>query len=362
MKSTGLLDGSDHKICINSTNTNSRGATTAGVLKRSPTLQFVDKWRVGSGDYATVYNAIGKGQEGLPYIVALKIVSYDKCEEYETDREDQEICQRAHAIGSAHQHIPTLYLSEVDSKHAWFAMESVSGGTLFDAIEEYREKGYGGIEECTAVQIAYQLSTALKFLHDRGVAHRDITSKNVLLRNKLKPNSLFKDDCADGRSVSTYRTSPKNVHAYLADFGDAMVIDPVDGDWISCENVGTYEYSPPQIDMKIPSDPRLNDVYALGALLYEMICGENIIDSTEMRVSEMIRAKFRGPLFDEDEWCYVRKEIKDLVCAMLSGDDEKRPCMSSVVSNLGRLLNATESELTADESPTTSSSKRRSSM
>ncbi len=79
--------------------------------------------------------------------------------------------------------------------------------------------------------------------HERGIQHRDLKPGNILVDAKLRPR--------------------------IVDFGLAA------GDPSSGHGVGTPGYlAPEQLDPERPIDER-TDVYALGVVLYELICGES---------------------------------------------------------------------------------------
>jgi serine/threonine-protein kinase len=118
----------------------------------------------------------------------------------------------------------------------------VQGDTLRQLID--RE---GGLPVTRAADIAYQVADALAVAHARGLVHRDVKPGNVLVQ-------------PDGRVKVT-------------DFGIAKVADS-GGDELTRTGmvVGTARYlAPEQVDGR-DVDERV-DVYSLGLVLYEMLCG-----------------------------------------------------------------------------------------
>ena len=109
-----------------------------------------------------------------------------------------------------------------------------------------REKQFG-VEE--AVRLAGEIAAALDYAHRRGVIHRDIKPANVLLQ--------------DGGAL-------------VADFGIALALKAAGGDRLTETglSLGTPHYmSPEQASGDRDIDAR-TDIYALGAVLYEMLSGE----------------------------------------------------------------------------------------
>jgi serine/threonine-protein kinase len=131
-------------------------------------------------------------------------------------------------------------------------MEFVDGTTLARAIKEAAP-----FPPERAVRIAAQIARALAAAHDKGIVHRDLKPENVFLTRR------------DGR--------PDFVK--IVDFGIAKV-QPSEGTPVGPKLTragsvfGTPEYmAPEQASGRGDTDHRI-DVYALGAILYEMLVGK----------------------------------------------------------------------------------------
>lgn len=120
-------------------------------------------------------------------------------------------------------------------------MELVRGRTLRDWLDER-----GALDPVEVVHIGAEVATALAVAHRAGVIHRDIKPANILLSD-------------DGRVLVT-------------DFGIAKVLDAPDLTR-TAQVLGTVKYLAPEQVEGGPVDGR-TDVYALGAVLYEMLCGD----------------------------------------------------------------------------------------
>lgn len=120
-------------------------------------------------------------------------------------------------------------------------MELVRGRTLRDFLDER-----GALEPIEVVHIGAEVAGALSVAHRAGVIHRDIKPANILLSD-------------DGRVLVT-------------DFGIAKVLDEPDITR-TAQVLGTVKYLAPEQVEGGPVDGR-TDLYALGAVLYEAVCGE----------------------------------------------------------------------------------------
>ncbi|HET6809770.1 MAG TPA: protein kinase [Acidimicrobiales bacterium] len=157
---------------------------------------------------------------------------------------------RREAVAAArlnHPNVVSVYDTGSDPDlGAYIVMELVPGPSLRDVI-----KSEGPFPVERAVAVAGQVAAALEFAHRRGVVHRDVKPANVLL-------------APDGVKV--------------ADFGIAKAA--LDADDLTQTNLmlGTARYLAPEQVEGRPLDAR-SDVYALGVVLYEMLCGRAPFDA-----------------------------------------------------------------------------------
>jgi eukaryotic-like serine/threonine-protein kinase len=148
------------------------------------------------------------------------------------------------AASLQHPHVLSLLDSGVADGLLYFVMPYVAGGTLRTRLTRD-----GPLPLREATRLVRQVADALHHAHARGVVHRDIKPENILMQ--------------DG-------------HAVVADFGIALATQPPDGARLTPNglSVGTPQYmSPEQAAGDVSVDAR-SDVYALGAVAYELMSGE----------------------------------------------------------------------------------------
>ena len=141
-------------------------------------------------------------------------------------------------------------------------MDLVAGGSLREHLREHRTLGPGEAARLTA-----QVAAALAETHELGVIHRDLKPDNILLHR------------TDGE-----------LETRLTDFGIARVLH-TPGLTTTHAVVGTPHYMAPESFHSASVSPAA-DVYALGVLLYELVCGRTPYDSDS--VHDLMRLHLEG--------------------------------------------------------------------
>ncbi|HET9039475.1 MAG TPA: protein kinase, partial [Gemmatimonadales bacterium] len=143
-----------------------------------------------------------------------------------------------------HPHILPLFDSGEADGFLFYVMPYVEGETLRDRLN--REKQ---LPVADAVRITTEVAAALDYAHRHGVIHRDIKPENILLH--------------DGQAL-------------VADFGIALAASKAGGSRMTETgmSLGTPHYMSPEQAMGEREITARSDVYALGAVLYEMLSGD----------------------------------------------------------------------------------------
>ncbi len=193
---------------------------------------------------------IGRGGMALVFLaddvrhgrrVAVKVMNADLGAAVGAERFLQEIRTTA---ALQHPHIlPLIDSGEADGL-LYYVTPYVDGESLRDRLNRDKQLP---VEE--AVRLAREVASALDYAHRHGVIHRDVKPENVLLH--------------DGQAL-------------VADFGIALAVSSAGGERLTQTGVslGTPQYmAPEQMTGERTIDAR-TDIYALGAVTYEMLAGE----------------------------------------------------------------------------------------
>lgn len=225
-----------------------------GELPTVPGYEIIEQ--IGRGGMGVVYLA---RQLGLHRIVALKMILTG----HQAGPNDLARF-RAEAAALArvqHPNIVQIYDCGEAAGRPYFAFEFVAGGSLADYI-------LGTPQPVpTAARLVETLARSVHVAHANGVIHRDLKPANILLRNDSKRRAPF-----------AYRLA--SLVPMISDFGLAKCVSgdgegaDLRGQTVTGELVGTPSYMAPE-QATVPSHPvgPSADVYALGAILYELLTG-----------------------------------------------------------------------------------------
>lgn len=193
--------------------------------------------RLGKGGMAAVYLA---RQTSVDRKVAIKVMS----REISNDPGFVERFEREAKIVASLEHphiLPVIDYGSAEDGTPYIVMRYMEGGSLDDVMRS------GGLTLQRIAEYLKQIGSALDYAHRRGVIHRDLKPNNVLLD--------MEDNC------------------YLTDFGIAR-IEGSDRKLTATGTVmGTPAYMSPEQAMGRHVDGR-SDLYTLGVMLYEMVCGK----------------------------------------------------------------------------------------
>jgi eukaryotic-like serine/threonine-protein kinase len=219
-----------------------RQAVSDGKSSQIPGYQLLGM--LGKGAMAKVYKA---RQLSLDRIVAVKVLPKKMSE-------NRDFVERFHKEGKAaaklsHNNIvQAIDVGETPDGFHYFVMEYIEGKTLYDLMVPPPAGDGKNFSEAEALDVMMQMADALAHAHLRGLIHRDVKPKNIIL-------------------------TPQGV-AKLTDLGLArQSADRKAAESEAGKAYGTpYYISPEQIRGDLDIDYRA-DIYSLGATFYHLVTG-----------------------------------------------------------------------------------------
>jgi WD40 repeat protein/serine/threonine protein kinase len=208
---------------------------------------------IAKGGMGIVYRA---RQQNLNRLVALKllgtgaVVSQDRVARFRTETEAVATIEHPNIV-------PIYSVGEVDGQ-PYFSMKLIEGGSLAQRLEELtpgsvlksslsnRSDIQSRQHQIVAIMIS--ICRAIHYTHERGILHRD-----------LKPNNILMDEHGEPQ---------------ITDFGLAKILENDSGLTESFAVMGTPSYmAPEQATGHSRQITTAADIYGLGAIFYELLCG-----------------------------------------------------------------------------------------
>jgi serine/threonine protein kinase len=258
--------------------------------------RFVLVRELGSGGMARVF--LGR-DEVLDRPVAIKIVNPD----------DPEAGLRFQREGRAaarlsHPNIVRVFDAgedELDGREvSYIVMEYVPGGDFKDLMDRY-----GPLPEALLARVGADVASGLAHAHERGIVHRDIKPRNILLDQ---------------------RGSPK-----LADFGIARALDGTTSHNRPGAYLGTAAYSSPEQLCGEKVTPK-SDVYSLGATLSHAAAGEPPFSGNSLEVANQHISEPPPP--PREKGAHISEDLEALILGCLAKDPGERPDAASLRDRL----------------------------
>ncbi len=278
----------------------------AGSPKRIGQYEVLEE--VGRGGMGIVFKA---RQVDLNRIVALKIIRSPLATREELSRFRQE------AVAAAQLEHPNIVTVHEISQHLGFpylSFEFVSGGNLAERVAERP------INANDAASFVQTLARAVAYAHGQGVVHRDLKPANILLTDDRQPK--------------------------IADFGLAKLLT----DLAEAEGgpstltqtgavLGTPCYmSPEQVGGKPETVGPATDIYALGAILYEMLTGRPPFQG-ESTIETLEQIRHHEPTPPHRLRPRLRRDYDTICLKCLEKDPGRRyPSATALADDLARAL------------------------
>ena len=238
---------------------------------------------LGKGKFGSVYLA----RERISgFVCALKVL---KKSELTQGRVEKQVRREIEIQSNLrHPNILKLYGHFHDNKRIFLILEYAGKGELYKHLRKENR-----FPEWKAAQYIAQMASALKYLHKKHVMHRDIKPENILvgIHGEIKISDF-------GWSVH----APNNRRNTMC---------------------GTLDYLPPEMIKPGSSDNYYSqavDLWSLGVLTYEFLCGEAPFEDTQIQTQRrIVRGDFTVPAYVSAEAGDLIKKVKCLyLCTRIS--------------------------------------------
>lgn len=234
-----------------------------------------------------VQNTLNTGNYGIVYRVthsrsnklfAMKVLQTSTAAQLRKFREEATIL-------ASLSHPNIVALEDIDGvpdldTGSWNAciLTELADHNLLDFYTAYSALGISGLDEAIAQTVAYQMLSALSYLHERKLAHRDIKPANILVFHSISPQLTFK----------------------ISDFGLAA-------HFLEDESVATpvARYTAPELllcDQEDPEQVCKADVWALGMVCRDLCTQALVPPHAETKIIGMWAKEATDWMLRENVW------------------------------------------------------------
>lgn len=257
---------------------------------------------IGEGGMGLVYRAM---QTHLQREVAVKLLSAGPWASPAYIERFQ--LEARHAAKLQHPAIVTVHeLGELDGL-VYYAMQLVRGQSLAEAL---KHRG-GKLPPREAAAIMRTVAEAVDYAHSLGVLHLDLKPANILLGEEGQPR--------------------------VADFGLSRFMEP--GTRLdNLQTAGTPSYmAPEQASTEGATISRATDVWGLGAILYELLCGQPPFESADATTTLLLLKE--GVIRRPSRYAPMSPDLEAICLKCLAREPEERyPTARALADELGRFI------------------------
>jgi tetratricopeptide (TPR) repeat protein len=252
---------------------------------------------LGGGGMSRVFEAV---EIRLKRKVAIKVLSPELAQGISVERFEREI-QTVAGLQQANI-VPVLTAGDTNGL-PFYTMPFVDGESLRAHIAR------GPLSITSVIGVLRDVSKALAYAHRQGVVHRDIKPDNVL----LSEGTAVVTDFGIAKAISAARTSSGG--ATLTQIGTS---------------IGTPAYMAPEQAAGDPDIDHRADIYSLGAMVYELLCGHAVFaNRTPQRMLAAHMSEAPVPIAELRT--DMPASLANLVMSCLEKDPAKRPQQASEI-------------------------------
>jgi hypothetical protein len=259
---------------------------------------------IGEGGMGRVYEA---EHTGIGKRVALKILHAMFSNVKEAVERFRNEARTTTRIANAHIVDVTDSGMTIDGR-LYFVMEYLDGVELGTLMSD------GNLSLERTLRITKQIAEALMAAHEQGVIHRDLKPENIVLIDRDGDRDFVK----------------------VLDFGIALAIDSEQPKRRLTQPglaVGTPEYMSPEQAVEAKADAR-SDIYALGAMLYEMATGQQAYKGDTYTQILLNKVQFEPPKPREQKPDLPVEVEAVIVKAMARKPDDRYQTMSELIDDV----------------------------
>jgi serine/threonine protein kinase len=231
---------------------------------------------------------------------------------------------RATGVIESENIVQVIDAGEDEAVGLFIVMEYLKGENLESLLR--REKS---LDPPAAAMIATQAARGLMRAHEKGIIHRDLKPANIMLCEREDKSPLVKlVDFGIAKLVKDANETPEEERSGLTRIGGV---------------VGTPQYMAPEQALGFDTVDGRTDIYALGALLYEMLTGFPPIPDLATYELKIMHIVTQPPARVRDRVPEIDARLDQLVNDMMAPKQDARPAdMQAVINRLGELFSPAE--------------------
>ncbi|EEH36308.2 serine/threonine-protein kinase srk1 [Paracoccidioides lutzii Pb01] len=303
-----------------------------------PKYPGLERWelleKMGDGAFSNVYRArdtTGKfGEVAIKVVRKFEMNSKQGEDHLHPDlkKKQKQVVERSNILKEVqimrqldHPNIVKLIEFSESNQFYYIVLELCPGGELFHQIVRLTY-----FSEDLSRHVIVQVAKAIEYLHEHsGVVHRDIKPENLLFypapfipSKNPKPSGPGDEGKADEGEFTPGVGGGGIGQIKVADFGLSKVI----WDSETMTPCGTVGYTAPEI-VKDERYSKSVDMWALGCVLYTLLCGFPPFydESIQVLTEKVARGQYT---FLSPWWDDISKSVQDLVSHLLTVDPDKR--------------------------------------
>ncbi|CAG8483528.1 6589_t:CDS:2 [Racocetra fulgida] len=191
-----------------------------------------------------------------------------------------------------HENLVRLHDLYETKDGVYIVTDLARGGELFQQLLLK-----GSYTEKDAASLVRQILKGVEYLHENGIVHRDLKPENLLFKDKLEDSILM-----------------------ITDFGLSKILTKSDD--VLMTACGTPGYVAPEVLLQKGYNKPV-DLWSVGVITYTMLCGYPPFYGENQ--AQLLQSIMAGKYdYEEEDWCDISDDAKDLVDKLLCYDPLKR--------------------------------------